>query len=104
MAESEATQAVLEPGADPPAGSEPDEKKHRGNYVLLVSTDDGETWTKAGEYEASGKASALSHFYENRPIPEPEEGLETLFQAIPAKSWKPLKPAAPRPRVPFSEV
>lgn len=87
--------------------------KEKTVYVILASIDGGKTWTMEGTQEATSKASALSHFYENRAIPvdvvdenavEPVPRHESLFQAIPPSSWKPLKPSDPRPRIPFSEV
>lgn len=78
-------------------------------YVILASVDGGTTWVRQGEQEATTKATALSHFYEARDLPEAEDTIVhpseyVLFQAVPKSSWKALKPAPPRPRVPFSEV
>lgn len=85
------------------------------NYVVLATRDSGATWTVEGRQVATSKASALSHFYESRPLPEgaeippvtegaAPEVHDVLFQAVPASSWKALRPATPRPRLPFSEA
>lgn len=74
-------------------------------YVILASADGGSTWTVQGRQPASGKHSALSHFYETHDLPgaEPPQG-EVLFQAIPSSTWKLLRPAPPRLRTMFAEV
>lgn len=84
-------------------------------YVILASVDGGSVWTVEGRQPATGKASALSHFYEERPLPtgnwgEAKEGSvgavrqEPMFQAIPSSSWKLLRPTPTRLRTPFAEV
>lgn len=90
--------------ADPEPEPEPEAKSSKTEYVILSSLDGGETWVVEGRQAASGKSSALSHFYDANDLPEDTDQQTPLFQAIPSSSWKPFRPAAPRPSIPFSEV
>lgn len=106
MAET-AEQTELGGAAPAPSPAKAEGKKTA--YVILASVDEGMTWKVEGLQEATSKANALSHFYEMTEIPggassNGADPPEPLFQAVPQSSWKALKPATPRPRIPFSEV
>ncbi|MFL5313067.1 MAG: hypothetical protein ACJ79H_21755 [Myxococcales bacterium] len=114
MAQAEVQEPLDTAAAGAAAGGGGGKVKGKTEYVILASVDLGKTWTVEGEATATSKANALSHFYEERDLPENTTPLKDTevrkapheyvkFQAIPKSSWKALKPAPPRPRVPFAE-
>ncbi len=73
-------------------------------YVVLVSTDGRSTWREVGTQEASSRAQAVSKQFTGGPedLPTPEPGVkQTLFQAVPERSWRALQAAPPEPRPPL---
>ena len=94
----------------------PDKQARKTEYVILCTTDSGGSWKVLGRQAATAKASALSHYFEDREIPvgdqianplgpdDPSDVHDVLFQAVPASQWKALRAATPRPRVPFTEA